>query len=61
MPWAIVSPDPACPPAWAILASTTTTVDAGVDFRCLIRTEGYHPICDDRPVAMREIQPEGQP
>lgn len=50
-----------CPPAWAQLSSVTTSVDVGVDFRPLIRSQYPMPICSDRPVAIVSVFSEGAP
>jgi hypothetical protein len=60
MSWTTVG-RPDCSPAWAPLSSVTTTVDSGVDFQVRIRASYPHVICDDRPVVMRAVHPEGQP
>lgn len=60
MTWSGVT-EGVCPPAWGIMSSVTTSVDEGVDFNLLIRDVGFHSICSDLPVTIRELQPEGMP
>lgn len=50
-----------CPPAWAQLSSVTTSIDVGVDFRPLIRSQYPMPICSERPVAIVSVFSEGMP
>lgn len=48
-------------PAWAPLSSVVSTTDDGVDFRLLLRDNYPWRLDEDRPVSLRDLQPEGRP
>lgn len=60
MSWSTIGHN-ACPPAWAQLSSLTTSVDVGVDFRPMIRSQYPMRICSDQPVAIVSVFSEGSP
>jgi len=49
------------PPPWAVLSSLTTSVDVGVDFVLRVHDEIPMYVSADRPLVVRDVQPEGSP
>ena len=59
--WVAVSASPVGGPAWATVASVTTTVDEGVDFRLTLREQYPWRLSASRPLPISVLLPEGEP